>query len=379
MTRLGEVLELLHGASERARPARLTVVEWTHRSRSAAAFDRFMAERHGRHAGAAVTQMASAGSAPGAPQETRRTTTLALESPTRYREEAAGVQAGKRYQVRDGERWVVWDADWGAVTHETEQEGGPPAASYAFLLDPVAIVGAYRLDTAGTVEVAGRAAQSVRAVPRTGAEGATAIVFGLGPGADELELAVDAERGALLRTDARLRGEPFRRLEVTEIAFGPIHAEAIEPALPPGVVASGWVRPERLPLHELQRAAPFRVLAPARVPDGWRLVESLFTAARAHPAIEAEVSLVYASPDGAYMVVVGQRAASSTRHDWLEWTRDGELALADSGEHAEPRYHVRVERDGTLVELAGSDLTLLRDLARALAPAPAEAPRLPPR
>ena len=378
MTRLGEVLELLHGAGEQARPARLTVVEWTHRSRSAAAFDRFMAEHHGRHAGAAVTPVASAGSAPAAPQETSRTTRLALESPTRYREESAGLQAGKRYQVRDGERWVVWDADWGAVTDQTEQEGAPPAASYAFLLDPVAIVGAYRLEAAGTVEVAGRAAQSVRAVPRTGADGATAIVFDLGPGADELELAVDAERGAL-RADARLRGEPFRRLEVTEIAFGPIHAEAIEPALPAGVVASGWLRPERLSLHELQRAAPFRVLAPARIPDGWRLVESLFTAARARPAIEAEVSLVYASPNGAYTVGVGQRAASATRRDWLEWTRDRELALADAGEHAEPRYHVRVERDGTLVELAGSDLTLLCDLARALAPAPAEAPRLPPR
>ena len=63
--------------------------------------------------------------------------------------------------------------------------------------------------------------------------------------------------------------------------------------------------------------------------DGWRLVESLFTAGRAQPAIEAEVSLGYASPDGASTVSVGQRAAS--------------------------------------------------DLARALAPAPAEAPRLPPR
>ena len=84
------------------------------------------------------------------------------------------MQAGKRYQVRDGERWVVWDADWGAVTDETEQEGGPPSASYAFLLDPVAIVGAYRLEAAGTVEVAGRAARAVRAVPRTGADGATA-------------------------------------------------------------------------------------------------------------------------------------------------------------------------------------------------------------
>ena len=99
--------------------------------------------------------------------------------------------------------------------------------------------------------------------------------------------------------------------------------------------------------------------------DGWRLVESLFTAGRAQPAIEAEVSLGYASPDGAYAVSVGQRATSAAR--------------SSGREHAEPRYHVGVERDGTLVELAGSDLTLLRDLARALAPAPAEAPRLPPR
>ena len=44
---LGEILELLHDAGQRACPARLTVVEWTHRPRSAAAFDRFMAERHG--------------------------------------------------------------------------------------------------------------------------------------------------------------------------------------------------------------------------------------------------------------------------------------------------------------------------------------------
>ena len=58
-----------------------------------------------------MTHIASAASAPAAPQETSRTTRLALESPTRYREESAGVQAGKRYQVRDGERWVVWDAD----------------------------------------------------------------------------------------------------------------------------------------------------------------------------------------------------------------------------------------------------------------------------
>jgi len=43
VTALGEILELLHDAGERSRPARLTVVEWAHGPRSAAAFDRFMA------------------------------------------------------------------------------------------------------------------------------------------------------------------------------------------------------------------------------------------------------------------------------------------------------------------------------------------------
>lgn len=378
MGALGEILELLHDAGERSRPARLMVVEWTHGRRSAAAFDRFMAERHGGRLGAAARQVVVTGAGHPAPDETRRTTTLALESPTRYREESAGVQAGKRYQVRDGARWAVWDADWGAVTDETEQEGGPPSASYAFLLDPVALVGAYRLEATGATEVAGRAARCLRAVPRSCSEGTTAVVFGVGAGADEVELALDAERGALLRAEARLGSEPFHRLEVTDIAFGPIPAETFRPVLPPGVVAAGWQRPERLPLHELQGVAPFPVLAPARIPDSWRLVESLFTAARARPATEAEVSLVYTSTDGAYSVVVSERAAGGAPGDWLDWTRVGELEIADAGAHVEPRHHVRLERDGTIVELSGSDASLLGDLARALAPAPTEPPGVSP-
>ena len=99
MTALGDILQLLHDAAELARPARLTVVEWNHASRGAAAFDRYMIERHvGR--GTAVTARFVSESE--SPEETRRTTSLAFESPTRFREEAAGRQAGVRYTVRDG-------------------------------------------------------------------------------------------------------------------------------------------------------------------------------------------------------------------------------------------------------------------------------------
>ena len=61
--------------------------------------------------------------------------------------------------------------------------------------------------------------------------------------------------------------------------------------------------------------------------------------------------------------------------EWLDWARDGELQIADAGAHVEPRHHVRVEREGTLVELSGPDPSLLRDLARTLVPAPTEPPR----
>jgi hypothetical protein len=75
-------------------------------------------------------------------------------------------------------------------------------------------------------------------------------------------------------------------------------------------------------------------------------------------------------------VTVSERAAGGAARDWLEWQRDGDLEVADLGEHAEPRHHVRVERDGTVVELSGSDAALLASLALALAPAPTEPPRL---
>jgi len=242
------------------------------------------------------------------------------------------------------------------------------------------VLGSFRLEPLGHAEVAGRDAWRVQATARPEPEGGGggAALFRLGPGADRVELAVDAERGALLGSEALLGDEPFHRLEVTEITFGPNPLETFDLTLPEGVVASGgWPRPQRLPLHELAATAPFVVFVPDRVPEGWRLVERLFTAGRERPPVEPEVFLGYMSREGAYEVSVRQRSSSSTRAEWLDWQPgDDGLELADAGENVEPRHHVRVERDGTLVELSGPDPTLLLELARSLAPAPVDAPRL---
>ena len=280
--------------------------------------------------------------------------------------------------MRDGERWVSWDEDWGATTNESDE--GAPSAQYGLLLDPVGLTTAFRLEPLDTVRVADREGLAALATPRRSSDGGDVFALRIGAGADTVELAIDAERGALLRAAAFVDGEPFQRLEVTELAFGPIPPAVFEPSLPPGVEPSArWPRPERLPLHELSAAAPFTVLVPDLLPEGWRLLESLFTAGREKPPLEPEVFLSYGSRDGAYLVSISARAAPSPRREWLAWEWDGEFEAADAGEHVEPRHHVRVVRGGTIVELSGADAPLLRDLARALAPAPAEAPRLPPR
>jgi len=370
---LGEILEAVHDAPERARPATLTVTEWTHSARSSAAFERFMAARHG--SSYAVTQAVAGEGA--TPAESRWTTTLAFEGPTRFRESSAGKQSGQRYFVRDGDRWLSWDADWGGASDETEGEGRP-TPTYAFLLDPLALVSGLRLEPAGTTEVGGRAAWHLRATPRDEPEGPGAS-HRLGLGADAYELALDVERGVLLRGEALLDDEPFHRLEVSDIAFGPIDPRTFAVAVPEGAEApTGWFRPLRLPLHELAAATPFQVFVPADVPEGWRLVERLLTPARDRPRVAPSVSLVYASREGAYVVGIQERGAEAEHRDSLAWQRDGYLEVADAGEHVEPRHHVRIAREGTVVELSGADPELLAGLARSLVPAPTEPPRLAP-
>jgi len=83
--------------------------------------------------------------------------------------------------------------------------------------------------TAGAdTEVAGRHAVMVDATPRSGEEAGFALHL-LGTGADRYELAIDRERGVILRAEAQLDGEPFRFVEVTSAAFDdPIESLAFQ-------------------------------------------------------------------------------------------------------------------------------------------------------
>jgi hypothetical protein len=89
MARLGDLLELIHGAAWSASPAQLTATEWRHNPGSARAWDAFMKARHG---GAFVR---AGDPTPDVPLESRWSLRLAYDAPDRYREESAGRQAGR--------------------------------------------------------------------------------------------------------------------------------------------------------------------------------------------------------------------------------------------------------------------------------------------
>ena len=364
MTSLGDLLLLLHDAAERTRPARLTVTEWRHGPLSAEAWDRYLRARHGTalpHASDPAEE---------APAESTWSLRLHYDGPERYREESAGAQAGGRYVVRDGPRWLSWDADWGVVSSDSEPDGGPLSSSVAFLLDPVALVGAFRFDHPRETELARRPALTVDARPRAAWEQAGSGVFRLGPGADLVDLSFDAETGALLRSESRIDGQPFQRIEVTEIEYTASPPETFAVEAPPGHDAppGPWMRPRRLPLHELAAIAPFHVLAPSRVPDGWRLGDAQLLDGREHPRVEATVFLDYSSRNGAYAIAIRERAAKDDEDTAAETT--------DRGATVTPRFVVTLVRSGTWVELTGDDHDLLHELAAALEPAPSAPPRM---
>ena len=351
MATLGDVLVLVHNASARAVPAQLTVTEWRHGPRSARAWDAYMSARHPTAYVRAVDPSSEA------PVESRWTVRLMYDAPARFREESAGRQAGVRYLVRDGDHWLTWDADWGLVTSESEPEGGPPASSFAFLLDPVELGAAYRFGAPVEGGLAGRRTLTVSATPRD--EGGLSAVIRVGAGADLVQLSFDAETGALLRSEATIGGEPFQRIEVTEIEYAPAPAEAfvLEPPTghkgPPG----RWARPVELPLHELATQAPFTVLVPARVPAGWRVSSSQLLDGRKHPRLETTVFLDYGSPEGAYTVGIRERASDAA---------DTPPDIVDNGPTVAPRFVVSLVQAGTWVEISGAERELLLAFSRGL-------------
>jgi hypothetical protein len=117
-----------------------------------------------------------------------------------------------------GDTWWSWAPRLGGRTNggraDVEHGIGPAET----LLVPAPVVPVLDLEVLGPGRTLGRDTWRVRAVPAGDPFARLMGLHGLGVGADEYELLVDAERGFLLRAEARLEGRPFRVVEVTELA-----------------------------------------------------------------------------------------------------------------------------------------------------------------
>ena len=167
--------------------------------------------------------------------------------------------------VHDGTRTWLATPESGVVEHESQAMR--PIGDE--LLDPATFLPGFDFRIAGDTEVAGRPALAVGATPRPRGAG-PADLFPYG--ADALSLAVDRERGVILRFEASSAGEAIRRLEVSEISFDEPFANDLF-TVPAGDVRSAE---EAFPmkyvtLEQAARDASFQVWTPARLGGRWNV------------------------------------------------------------------------------------------------------------
>jgi hypothetical protein len=383
---LGDFLVLLHGARGRISTVRATVRGWRHERRVREAM-----ERSTRGGSVALF-------APDADGEDNRASVESVvrvwfAPPDRAREEREGAD-GEGFGVRRGPLWWHYDPHNGAISNQGEPEvGGGIGGELWWLLDPAPVIGLLDFDSITPGRQAGHATLRVRAVPRAPGSGEDWPLLRLGAGgADELLLDVDAERGALLRIEARYAGEPFLVWEVTEIAFDETFADDVfEFTPPPGEevrsITNQFAVERDLTVEQVVARAPFTVWIPPRLPAGWE-TQIAFTAENDRPPMAPQVHLHYRAPDGTHAVSVAESPAdhpgehSDYEHarpnPWHKIERDGRsMQIREPAESWQPAQ-VLLELDGTRIHIHSGDLTAdwLADLAAGLVQATSEPPAL---
>ena len=382
MSELGDLLVLLHGARGRISTVRATVRTWQdlHGLREAMA-------RHANRVG-----FVTYGSAEEPERESVESLVRVwLAPPDGAREERTG-QDGEWVGVRRGRLWWRYDARSGATSNEGQPEiGSGIGEEFRWLLDPAPAIGLLDFDEAEPGRCAGRPTLRVRAVPREREDGADVPLIRLGAmGADEIVLDVDAERGALLRIEARFEHRPIAISEILEIAFDETFPPDTFVFTPP---SGEDVRPIAVPfevrrdltIEQAVALAAFTVWIPARLPTGWE-TEVVFAVERDRPPMAPCVHLHYRAADGTHALSIAQSPADRPADEeaegpggpWRQIDRNHRRMQTREPAASWQPAQVRMELEGTRILIHSTDLgaDALADLAAGLVRAPAEPPDL---
>jgi outer membrane lipoprotein-sorting protein len=377
VTGLPDLLALLAGADSSFRSVRLTIRSRRDDALASEAFGRHTEELQRRSGGRPAVVMFVADDDTGEQVEpVDEIARIWLEQPDRFRCEVEG--RFPRTTVSDGR--TTWHLSEHAGT--MREDRGTRPQLYASLIEPAVVIPGLDFGIPEQTTFAGREALKVRARRRPADPmGLWHDVHGIAPGADEYDLFVDAERGILLRAAAFLDGREFAVSEVTELAFD----EPLDPSLFTYAPLEGEVvrtaeeaRIAVVPVDSAQEAAsrvPFTLFVATGLGPSWSS-ELIFVEGRAQPTVRASVAANYTRIDDAEQFQLSQQAApAETRFgpDWDRVDRDGRAMYVYKPSEELPGWPsmIRLDREGTRIELTSQDLgrERLLEIAESLAPA----------
>lgn len=208
------------------------------------------------------------------------------------------------------------------------------------------------------MRIAGREGIRLRARARPGRRESIAL-FRLGAGADAYELAVDAERGILLREVASLDGADYSVTEVVAVAFD----ESFPPETFTLAVAGGETSAEAVPVEEVSlaeaaRRAPFPVWAPRELAEGWRTRTTYFPG-NERSGDPPTVAIRLFRDDASHTITVVETPGDADRRferifTWVRVERGGEEFDMVEERGGRMPTRIRLEREGTGLMLDSS-------------------------
>jgi hypothetical protein len=340
--------------------------------------------------GAVVATLARASGEP-VPEQGEEVWRWCWQAPDRLRVEfAVGIEIVTAWF--NGATWWSWSPSQGARTNEGREGHGHGKGPGEVLLSPARVAHVLDFEQSGHLVFLGRRAYGLTARPFAAGDHdlerrlrGDFDLSALGRGAEDYEFVVDAERGFLLRSEARFGGRPFRVLEMTDLVVdADIPEEVFTPEAPDGDAFEFFEPIRWLSIEELPDAVPFKVFVPtvtagpassdqgAPVPP---LVHVTLHNAQPRRAIPLSVTLSYMVPKrggglGNLWVSesadVGKAAALPTE----SWGRVDELAVATDDSMGYLRCKVLLEREGTHIHVESTAMTLpeLVAVARSLVP-----------
>jgi hypothetical protein len=193
---------------------------------------------------------------------------------------------------------------------------------------------------------------------------------------------VDEERGLLLRSEARIRGLPFRILEMELVSFDEeLPEETFRPVAPTEEPFSVDELSRSLSLEDAPHAVGFTIFVPERPPEGHADVSLEPASQRWGTTGYLEISYGYQGPDAEappnrFWMRQSDRPLPEPPN--IRWRSVDDIEVAEDRNVRPAMFRLRLVKGATHIELSSYDLATDRlvALARSLVPLPGEPPRL---